>query len=81
MCDTCHRVYQTVSPMQFEYNVSMFRGSDGQIDYCNLLRDLDRGDFDYMTYDEIKEKYPDEFKRKQENALMYRYPGICIVRM
>lgn len=30
-----------------------------------------------MTYDEIKEKYPDEFKRKQENALMYRYPGIC----
>lgn len=28
-----------------------------------------------MTYKEIEEKYPEEYKRRGENALMYRYPG------
>ena len=58
-------MYQTVRPLQFEYNV----------DYCNLFRELDGGDFDQMTYEQIRTAYPQEYKRRQENKLRYRYPG------
>lgn len=29
-----------------------------------------------MTYDEIREQFPEEFKARQENKLYYRYPGM-----
>ena len=65
LCDTSHRVYQTVRPLQYEYNIN----------YCNLLHELDGGDFDKMTYEQIQERFPQEFERRKKNRLMYRYPG------
>ncbi|KAJ8614209.1 hypothetical protein CTAYLR_001110 [Chrysophaeum taylorii] len=38
------------------------------------LDELFAGICDGMTYDEIKEHYPDEFARRQRNKLAYRYP-------
>lgn len=38
------------------------------------LDELFAGVCDGMTYDEIKEHYPDEFARRQRNKLAYRYP-------
>ena len=73
-------MYQTVRPMQYEYSVMAVCVHSEKIDYCNLRRDLDRGEFDYMTYKEIEEKYPEEYKRRGENALMYRYPGRSVRR-
>lgn len=29
-----------------------------------------------MTYEEIKEQHPSEFKARQDNKLYYRYPGM-----
>lgn len=29
-----------------------------------------------MTYEEIQQKYPDEYKARQGNKLFYRYPGM-----
>eukprot|EP00091_Calanus_sinicus_P004376 TRINITY_DN14640_c0_g1_i1.p1 TRINITY_DN14640_c0_g1~~TRINITY_DN14640_c0_g1_i1.p1 ORF type:complete len:264 (-),score=43.58 TRINITY_DN14640_c0_g1_i1:92-883(-) len=39
------------------------------------LNELDCGDFDGMTYDEICHKYPAEFAARDLNKLTYRYPG------
>lgn len=38
------------------------------------LDELYAGVCDGLTYQEIKEKFPDEFARRQENKLTYRYP-------
>jgi len=41
------------------------------------LRSLDEiyaGDMDGYTYEEIEEKYPEEFRARSENKLTYRYP-------
>lgn len=38
------------------------------------LDELYAGVCDGLTYAEIKEKYPEEFARRQEDKLTYRYP-------
>lgn len=38
------------------------------------LDELYAGVCDGLTYQEIKEKFPEEFSRRQENKLTYRYP-------
>ncbi len=38
------------------------------------LDEIDAGVFDGMTYAEIKAAHPDEFRRRQEDKLRYRYP-------
>lgn len=38
------------------------------------IDELYAGVCDGLTYSEIKEKYPDEFARRQEDKLTYRYP-------
>lgn len=39
------------------------------------LDELDAGVCDGMTYEEIEEKYPGDFKARDENKYEYRYPG------
>ena len=39
------------------------------------LNELDSGDCEGMTYDEITLKYPAEFAARDLNKLTYRYPG------
>ncbi|ODV90104.1 hypothetical protein CANCADRAFT_31162 [Tortispora caseinolytica NRRL Y-17796] len=41
-----------------------------------MLDELYAGSFDHMTYDEIREKYPEEYEARKKNKLAYRYPGI-----
>lgn len=38
------------------------------------LNELDIGICDGLTYEEIKAKYPDEFKARDQNKYTYRYP-------
>ncbi|CAH8871945.1 unnamed protein product [Trichobilharzia szidati] len=45
-----------------------------QIRYWKALDELDAGVCDGMTYDEIQEKYPDDFARRDANKYHYRYP-------
>ena len=56
-----------------------------QIEYSNLLRELNGGDYARMTYalimmvdriryDEIKQRFPEEYMKRERNKLEYRYP-------
>jgi broad specificity phosphatase PhoE/predicted kinase len=40
----------------------------------NALKEIDVGDFDGLTYEEIAEQFPYEFKRREEDKYNYRYP-------
>lgn len=66
LSDTIPRCVDTVRTLRQEYRV----------EYTKLLCELGGGDFDNMTYDEIKSKYPEEYQRRKENKLLYRYPGV-----
>lgn len=39
-----------------------------------MLRELNGGDYARMTYQEIKERYPEEYMKRMRNKLEYRYP-------
>ena len=39
-----------------------------------MLRELNGGDYARMTYDEIKERFPEEYQKRERNKLEYRYP-------
>eukprot|EP00092_Neocalanus_flemingeri_P010654 GFUD01011476.1.p1 GENE.GFUD01011476.1~~GFUD01011476.1.p1 ORF type:complete len:460 (-),score=98.97 GFUD01011476.1:95-1474(-) len=39
------------------------------------LNELDSGDFEGMTYEEMAQKYPVEFAARDMNKLTYRFPG------
>ena len=38
------------------------------------LNEIDAGSFDGMTYDEVAERFPEEFKARGCDKLNYRYP-------
>lgn len=64
MCDRSLRVVQTVHSL----------ADDFSIEYCNLLRELNGGDYSRMTYEEIRQHYPEEYLKRERNKLEYRYP-------
>lgn len=39
------------------------------------LSEIEAGTCDGLTYEEIKDNFPDEFRKRQEDKLCYRYPG------
>ena len=39
------------------------------------LNEIDSGICDSMTYQQIEEKYPDEFNKRKNNKYYYRYPN------
>jgi len=39
------------------------------------LDEIHAGQFDSYTYEQIQEKYPEEYKARKENKLSYRYPN------
>uniref|UniRef100_K3WPZ1 6-phosphofructo-2-kinase domain-containing protein n=1 Tax=Globisporangium ultimum (strain ATCC 200006 / CBS 805.95 / DAOM BR144) TaxID=431595 RepID=K3WPZ1_GLOUD len=41
-----------------------------------LLNELGGGDFEGLTYDEIKQFYPKHYQARQQDKLRYRYPGV-----
>jgi 6-phosphofructo-2-kinase len=40
----------------------------------NFQKKIKLGQFDGMTYEEIEEKFPEEFERRTTDKLAYRYP-------
>ncbi|ORZ23154.1 6-phosphofructo-2-kinase-domain-containing protein [Absidia repens] len=53
-----------------------FAPDEYDIKHVRYLNEINSGDRERMTYDEIKEQYPEEFKARQKNKLYYRYPGM-----
>lgn len=51
-----------------------FINNDYKIIESKYLDEIDAGIYDSLTYEEIKEKYPDEFEQRKKNKLNYRYP-------
>lgn len=41
-----------------------------------LLNELGGGDFEGLTYDEIKRNYPKHYHAREKDKLRYRYPGV-----
>jgi len=39
------------------------------------LDEIDAGDYDQLTYEQIREYYPVEYEKRQEDKLGYRYPN------
>lgn len=40
------------------------------------LNELNAGDYEGMTYEEIEKNYPDEYMKRKTDKLGYRYPGV-----
>lgn len=65
-----------------ELNLILYRDDDdNSIEWLQMrprawhhLDELFAGSCDGMTYEEIEEQYPEEFKLREEDKLAYRYP-------
>ncbi|PYH89743.1 6-phosphofructo-2-kinase 1 [Aspergillus ellipticus CBS 707.79] len=72
-------------PRNFCVWSSMMQRSVQTVDYFNedeydvkqmkMLDELYAGEMEGLTYDEIREKFPDEYSSRRKNKLYYRYPG------
>ncbi|RDA88496.1 hypothetical protein CP532_6685 [Ophiocordyceps camponoti-leonardi (nom. inval.)] len=49
---------------------------DYDVKNWEMLNELNAGEFEGMTYNEIANRYPDEFHRRSEDKLNYIYPGV-----
>lgn len=49
---------------------------DYDVKAWEMLNELNSGTFEGLTYDEIADKYPDEFLRRAQDKLHYTYPGV-----
>ncbi|KAH6608089.1 hypothetical protein Trco_004402 [Trichoderma cornu-damae] len=49
---------------------------DYDVKNWEMLNELNSGQFEGMTYEEIANKYPDEFKKRANDKLNYIYPGV-----
>ncbi|KAG0056415.1 hypothetical protein BGZ83_005130 [Gryganskiella cystojenkinii] len=57
--------------------VEEFDPKDYDIKYIRFLNEIYAGICEELTYKEIQERYPEEFKSRRANKLFYRYPGKC----
>ena len=55
--------------------VQFFEPDEYHIEHIRTLNELYSGYCENMTYDEVESRYPDEFKARARNKLIYRYPG------
>ncbi|GES66640.1 6-phosphofructo-2-kinase 1 [Aspergillus terreus] len=72
-------------PRNFCVWSSMMKRSIQTVDYYNeedydvkqmkMLDELHAGKMEGMTYEEIREKYPDDYATRKKDKLYYRYPG------
>ncbi|KAI9300309.1 6-phosphofructo-2-kinase-domain-containing protein [Cunninghamella echinulata] len=53
-----------------------FNVEEYDIKNIRFLNEINSGSREGMTYDEIRQQYPEEFKDRQANKLYYRYPGM-----
>ena len=55
--------------------VENFNEDDYDVKQMKMLDELHAGKMEGMTYDEIREKYPEEYAHRKKDKLFYRYPG------
>ncbi|PKX94557.1 6-phosphofructo-2-kinase PFK26 [Aspergillus novofumigatus IBT 16806] len=55
--------------------VEGFNEDEYDVKEMKMLDELHAGEMEGMTYDEIREKYPEEYAIRKKNKLFYRYPG------
>ncbi|PLB45397.1 bifunctional 6-phosphofructo-2-kinase/fructose-2,6-bisphosphate 2-phosphatase [Aspergillus steynii IBT 23096] len=55
--------------------VDYFNEDDYDVKQMKMLDELYAGMMEGMTYDEIREKFPDEYAARRKEKLYYRYPG------
>jgi 6-phosphofructo-2-kinase len=55
--------------------VEEFNEDEYDVKQMKMLDELHAGEMEGMTYDEIREKYPEEYAIRKKNKLFYRYPG------
>ncbi|CAO3615452.1 unnamed protein product [Cunninghamella echinulata] len=53
-----------------------FNVEEYDIKNIRFLNEINSGSREGMTYDEIRQQYPEEFNDRQANKLYYRYPGM-----
>ncbi|KAK3988137.1 putative 6-phosphofructo-2-kinase [Cladorrhinum sp. PSN332] len=49
---------------------------DYDVKAWEMLNELNAGTFEGMTYDEIAQKYPEEYQKRSADKLQYIYPGV-----
>ncbi|KAH9867721.1 hypothetical protein IAQ61_008316 [Plenodomus lingam] len=52
-----------------------FCDEDFEVKQMRMLDELNAGIMEGLTYDEIRSKYSDEYLRRRQDKLAYRYPG------
>jgi len=62
------------STLRRTVSTAQYLGNYPQVQF-KLLDEIDAGRCDGMTYNEIAEKMPEEFKARQADKLHYQYPG------
>ncbi|KAI9041501.1 6-phosphofructo-2-kinase PFK26 [Aspergillus affinis] len=55
--------------------VDYFNEDDYDVKQMKMLDELYAGMMEGMTYDEIREKFPEEYAARRKEKLYYRYPG------
>lgn len=56
-------------------SVDHFNEDDYDVKQMKMLDELYAGKMEGMTYEEIRDKFPDEYATRKRNKLYYRYPG------
>ncbi|KAL5338823.1 6-phosphofructo-2-kinase-domain-containing protein [Aspergillus crustosus] len=55
--------------------VENFNEDEYDVKQMKMLDELYAGEMEGLTYEEIREKFPDEYSTRKKNKLYYRYPG------
>ncbi|KAL4885986.1 6-phosphofructo-2-kinase-domain-containing protein [Aspergillus karnatakaensis] len=55
--------------------VEHFNEDEYDVKQMKMLDELYAGEMEGLTYEEIREKFPDEYSTRKKNKLYYRYPG------
>lgn len=55
--------------------VQYFNEDEYDIKQMKMLDELNAGKMEGMTYEEIREQYPEEYAHRKREKLQYRYPG------
>eukprot|EP01084_Bolivina_argentea_P232302 391558_1 len=65
-CSTLKRCVETAKPFCVNDSTSILK--------WRALCEIEAGICDSMTYEQVKSRYPNEYKARKENKLIYRYP-------
>lgn len=55
--------------------VDNFNEDEFDVKQMKMLDELHAGEMEGMTYEEIRQKFPEEYANRKKNKLFYRYPG------